>query len=65
VPISDLSPIGDTDDASFIRFESNGTEKIIRLKSGTRIYFYGPNGYPYLASRIVDANGNKITYSRS
>ncbi len=60
--------ISDSMDASFMRLDTSPADyALLRLKDGTRIYFYGAGfqNYPVTSAKIVDPNGNFLQYNFS
>jgi len=64
------APLNDSNDGSFMRLDTSPSDHaILRMKDGTRIYFYGATFLPYgtglTSAKVVDPNGNFIVYTYS
>ncbi|MCI0538651.1 MAG: hypothetical protein L0Z50_25875 [Verrucomicrobiales bacterium] len=57
--------VGASQDASFMTLDANNAaDVVLRMNDGTRIHFTSPGGHSLSPpSKIVDANGNKITFA--
>jgi RHS repeat-associated protein len=57
--------VGASQDASFMTLDAaNAADIVLRMTDGSRVHFANPISYGLTApSKIVDANGNKITFT--